>query len=53
MMMDVSPGLPQEGPTVLCTDTILLEFPQRKGVGTENLIVTFISDPRDQGLEGE
>lgn len=53
MMTDVSPGPPQEGPTVLYTDTISLEFLQRKGGGTENLIVTFISDPRDQGPEGE
>lgn len=33
------------------TDTILLEFLQREGVGTENSIVTFISDPRDRGLD--
>lgn len=35
------------------TDTIFLEFLQREGVGTENPVVTFISDPRDRGLEDE
>lgn len=48
-MTDVSPGPPQEAHT----DTILLETLQRKGVGAQNLIVTFISDPRDQSLESE
>lgn len=33
------------------TDTISLEFLQRAGEGTEKSILTFISDPRDQGLE--
>lgn len=42
--MDVSPGPPQEGHT----DTILLEILQGKGVGAQNLMVTFISGPRDQ-----
>lgn len=49
MMTDVSPGPPQEGHT----DTILLEILQRKGVGAQNLIVTFISDLWDQSLESE
>lgn len=52
-MTDVSPGPPQERLAVFYTDTILLDFLLREGVGAENLIMTFISDPRDQGPEGE
>lgn len=45
---------PSSGRTrALYTDPILLEFLQREGVGTGNLMVTFTSDPRDQGLESE
>lgn len=53
MPTDVSPRPPQEGAAALSTDTILPEFLQREGMGAENLMVTFISDPRDQGPEGE
>ena len=52
-MTDVSPGPPQEGPTLFTQIPSSLEFLQREGVGTEHFLVAFISDPRDPGLESE